>query len=962
MTQESDSGETLVKHEFREVFIVFCSNCGSKLVEGARFCSNCGAPVVAQEEPRTVFEDTASEVNNEAPESKEVLEPADFNLDWETVDDEAPAKTAFDKRVSFDWTSVIDESHKKSVVDIKSPWDEDATFEDMSKTIAPPQKPEAPVAQPEVDEDLMKEFEGIDVTPTTEKGRTLTFIEILKKEREEKERASEAAAAKLTQEKPAEGGDSFEELSYIQAAAQEIKEASANETEAPAEEPAKAPDEMEFEPIEVEPIETAPMMEPVSAGTDITETIKPAAEPMTFVQPAVEEMADLKDAYNEAKAEVPEFELPVFGVSDTTDDDYSDDVEDEDDVTYTDEDEKLSFESVEDMYLADDFGKSSDEDDDTLTDEPEDDTEDDDEFEVEYIYEDEDDAEETPAAESVSVKAEPEVQAEPAQETETTTEEEPAVAEPEDNRTPEEKLEAELAAILATGNGYIPDAAPVSTASDVDLDLYDNMGNISSETVSEDAGTDAPKHGAVEPEETQAEPVSEDAFEGYADGFETEEPATENHDCVDAVEAEMEVTPEEAAAEEYFADMIDAVTDRTQDPLADVEHLTIEDIFDDEYMSGLQDEEVTEETPVAKVKEEALEEEASELDEKDSEILALKRRLAELIAEKEEETVVPANPAVATIEDIFPEEEIVPEFNLVEEVDEETEVHVEDDDAAAESATPVAPAPELPETPVAEAEAVTEEPLAVEAEPVREEPTFEPFEFTAKNEALDDIADLQTDAMSIEELEKELFGDESLDDDNEAEATRKIDKFYTLYKKNEEFQKLLDDEYNRIQVQDDEPTELSDATITQLDNLVLSADEIADKEPEEVKSEEVAEETDAKVEEPAAAPVEEKPAPIMEEEPLSPKEAKKAAKKAAKEAKKAAKNAPEEEDEEEEESGGTALTIIAVIIALILVFLLVAILILNFAPDSAMGLKLDALVQSISCVGTDIDANDGFLL
>lgn len=846
MTQESDSGETLVKHEFREVFIVFCSNCGSKLVEGARFCSNCGAPVVAQEEPRTVFEDTASEVNNEAPESKEVLEPADFNLDWETVDDEAPAKTAFDKRVSFDWTSVIDESHKKSVVDIKSPWDEDATFEDMSKTIAAPQKPEAPVAQPEVDEDLMKEFEGIDVTPTTEKGRTLTFIEILKKEREEKERASEAAAAKLTQEKPTEGGDSFEELSYIQAAAQEIKEASANETEAPAEEPAKAPDEMEFEPIEVEPIETAPMMEPVSAGADITETIEPAAEPMTFVQPAVEEMADLKDAYNEAKAEVPEFELPVFGVSDTTDDDYSDDVEDEDDVTYTDEDEKLSFESVEDMYLADDFGKSSDEDDDTLTDEPEDDTEDDDEFEVEYIYEDEDDAEETPAAESVSVKAEPEVQAEPAQETETTTEEEPAVAEPEDNRTPEEKLEAELAAILATGNGYIPDAAPVSTASDVDLDLYDNMDNISSETVSE-------------------------------------------------------------------------------------------------------------------VKEEAREEEASELDEKDSEILALKRRLAELIAEKEEETVVPANPAVATIEDIFPEEEIVPEFNLVEEVDEETEVHVEDDDAA-ESATPVAPAPELPETPVAEVEAVTEEPLAVEAEPVREEPTFEPFEFTAKNEALDDIADLQTDAMSIEELEKELFGDESLDDDNEAEATRKIDKFYTLYKKNEEFQKLLDDEYNRIQVQDDEPTELSDATITQLDNLVLSADEIADKEPEKVKPEEVAEETDAKAEEPAAAPVEEKPAPIMEEEPLSPKEAKKAAKKAAKEAKKAAKNAPEEEDEEEEESGGTALTIIAVIIALILVFLLVAILILNFAPDSAMGLKLDALVQSISCVGTDIDANDGFLL
>ena len=30
---------------------MFCTNCGSKLVDGAKFCSECGARVVRPEEP-----------------------------------------------------------------------------------------------------------------------------------------------------------------------------------------------------------------------------------------------------------------------------------------------------------------------------------------------------------------------------------------------------------------------------------------------------------------------------------------------------------------------------------------------------------------------------------------------------------------------------------------------------------------------------------------------------------------------------------------------------------------------------------------------------------------------------------------------------------------------------------------------------------------------------------------------
>jgi hypothetical protein len=54
-----------------------------------------------------------------------------------------------------------------------------------------------------------------------------------------------------------------------------------------------------------------------------------------------------------------------------------------------------------------------------------------------------------------------------------------------------------------------------------------------------------------------------------------------------------------------------------------------------------------------------------------------------------------------------------------------------------------------------------------------------------------------TDALSLEELERDLFGD-NLTEEVEAEETKKIDKFYTLYRKNEEFQRLLDEEYEKL--------------------------------------------------------------------------------------------------------------------------------------------------------------------
>ena len=99
------------------------------------------------------------------------------------------------------------------------------------------------------------------------------------------------------------------------------------------------------------------------------------------------------------------------------------------------------------------------------------------------------------------------------------------------------------------------------------------------------------------------------------------------------------------------------------------------------------------------------------------------------------------------------------------------------------------------EEPVAEA---PKEPEFVE--PEFEVPTFEPEPVPVIKETPVSLGlePKPSDAVSLEDLENDLFGE--LPEDAEPETTKKIDKFYTLYRKNEEFQRLLDEEYNRLKV------------------------------------------------------------------------------------------------------------------------------------------------------------------
>ena len=133
---------------------MFCTNCGSKLVDGAKFCSECGARVVRPEEP--VFR-TNPDIQFEEPKVETPI------IEAPVYDDDTPERPVREK-VSFDWSNVVDEPRRKDVSAIKSPWattggiDEKAIYAEM--------------------------------TPSTEKSRTMSFIDILKAEKEEKEKAA----------------------------------------------------------------------------------------------------------------------------------------------------------------------------------------------------------------------------------------------------------------------------------------------------------------------------------------------------------------------------------------------------------------------------------------------------------------------------------------------------------------------------------------------------------------------------------------------------------------------------------------------------------------------------------------------------------------------------------------------------------------------------------------------------
>ncbi|NWO22810.1 zinc ribbon domain-containing protein [Mogibacterium timidum] len=213
----------------------------------------------------------------------------------------------------------------------------------------------------------------------------------------------------------------------------------------------------------------------------------------------------------------------------------------------------------------------------------------------------------------------------------------------------------------------------------------------------------------------------------------------------------------------------------------------------------------------------------------------------------------------------------------------------------------------------------------------------------ANNYAVADDTDTPTqeEVMSIDDLQKDLFGEDV--DDKSMEATRKIDKFYTLYRKNEEFQQLLDEEYKKLQdgsadytlmedvladYQDENETEETPA-VEGHHETVEAAVKAESAKLEAAKNEEGSElSMSANVTEPVT------PATTLVSSPVQ---------KAVIAASAADPTVVDDDDDEEVGKGGV-LTVIAVIVAILLVLLLVVILILNFAPDSGIAQQISGII------------------
>ena len=811
-----------------------------------KFCSFCGTRVQDQPEQEFRFSELGT---------FEEPKPG-TGASFERYEAEEPA--AARESVAFDWSNVMDEPHRKEIPDVRSPW----------------------ASSGGIDE---KELYA-EMTPSTERSRTMSFIDVLKAEKEEKEKRAEEKAFEYTEvleidhdmsafneapqmhfaplykdvdepvktpfddipsKSPADdipvssGRQSFEFSS--EPAFSASKETIAQFDEYVRSFEAGLNDEPRFE--KPEPAREEPVFE-------LPDFLKRAAEP-SKAEPA-EEPAFKEPKYDEPKYDESRFEEPVFEEPKYEETRYEDLVLDEG----PDEGYEIGFDDekgTEDLYLDMDTGRSAVE---SRTELPEEET-----VDEEALFEEM--RRDAPEKKGMTI------------------------APPADKESEIEALRNRLAELMGT-----EEAEPA--------------GKVSSEEKSE---PEPAEKIALEPETTAD---IDEYFAGLTPARETKpEPAAETPELL----VLEDVRPEPATAEAVIP-----------------EPVVIEEIIPE---------------PV----------------------------VLEAVAP------APAVPETAAPEPVVIEE-ITPEPVVLETVTPEPVV-----------LEAVTPAPAVPET-AAPAPAEFEEvkPAPAPAVPETVTPAPEPApavpETTAPAPAATEQKKVKSsDALSLEDLEKDLFG-ESMSEEAEAEETKKIDKFYTLYRKNEEFQRLLDEEYDKLKgdapkeaakpeaeqpaepapVQEI-PAENSKAYRQIEDETIYKAfelpPELVKAPPKEVPATAVEDTTGKR-------PVEALPAGAADKKELSKAEAKaeaRAAKAKARAEKKAAKAKAKAEtvaagaEYEEVDTGSGFLTVLAVIIAIILVILLAIILILQIAPDSSIAIAIDSFIERLTGGFSSIDPGSGqFLL
>ena len=876
---------------------MFCSNCGNRLEDGAKFCSACGNRVqpAADQESRFGGDIVFSEPKRD---TGLVPEPED-----------KPASRM--ESVSFDWSAVVDEPHRKEVRNVKSPWESTGGFDE-------------------------KELYA-EMTPSTDRSRTMSFIDVLKAEKEEKERRSEERAFVYTDvlevEPDMSSFDNAPTLTYAPLY---------DDVDAPVKTPfddsRRKPEKNTYGNAGEPAVETS--RETLAQFDEYVKSFEAGAG-IIHDEPRFEKPAPSKPVNDEPKFEFPDFlkraaarsgEEPEFDAA---------------------ADAAVSLEELSDSEGID-FRKD-------IMDEPT--------FEVPKIRENQ-------VAEPVfeEPKYEEPVFEEPAfeepkydegdfddgfdeyLELDTTGDEEPV---------DEKALFAEMEADRPAKTGMTI-AAPADreeeiaalkktlmelTGMEVRLDSADGKHAENNapapETTADIDGASQNLSAASETKEETDKAAAdnpEDLYLGIKEPVQTPEPELL---VLDDIKPESEPAPAPApvqASTENDPFFIGEVT-HTPAPAPAAEEpaaIVLEDISPAPTPAAAPAHAPAAEGPAPVVLEDI----------------------------RQEPTPAPApaaeDPFRIVLEDISPEP---------------------------------APAPTPAAAPAAEAPApVAEAPVQIVLEDISPAPT--PAAAPAPAEAPKEVK--SSDALSLEDLEKDLFG-ETPTAEVEAEETKKIDKFYTLYRKNEEFQRLLDEEYDKLKGEGadgtakpaDEkqagaaaapaaeiPAEQSKAYRQVEDETIYKAFEIP---PELVKEppKEVDEGAGVKVVKapPAEVPVDGAAFAADGNKPaVSGKKASREDKKAAREAAKAEKARQKQEKKalkakakadpsaagveyEEVDTGSGFLTVLAVIIAVILVILLAVILILQVAPDSGIAIAIDTLIENLTGGISAVDPGNGpFLL
>ena len=855
---------------------VFCSNCGNKLADGVKFCSFCGTRVQAEAEQEFRFNDGM------------LFEEPKLDAGTAPEKDTGYRPSSSKSGVSFDWSNVVDEPHRKDTTDVRSPW----------------------ASSGGIDE---KELYA-EMTPSTDRSRTMSFIDVLKAEKEEKEKKADERAFAYTEVLEVEPDmSSFVEPPQMHYAplyedvdepvktpfddidrkperqSPEISEdpgfSTSRETIAQFDEYVKSFEANLFrdEPRFEEPVKPA-KEEP---KTDLPDFLRREAAPADE-GPAVVS-AQEKSAFELPKYEEPEYEEPVFEEPKYEETKYEDIEADEgydalDDVPASDD-------GMEDMYLDMDTSKT------------------------------------TIGTDRVTGRS---GRSEMIEEPEFPEEEEPV---------DEQELFEEMRRAKPEKSGMTI-APPADKLSEIEA-LRKRLEELTGEQEAE-AAEPAAETAAAAPEETEHRSETSVDVDEYLGGL----AATSAADA--EVKTETPPTPPTPptpqappAADEPVLLVLDDVVAEPEPAVTETPgRISIEEIRTEPVVNVAAEETIP---PVEFVPEPVV-----------------------------PESIVPEPAAPVIFEEIRPEpavpESIVPE--------------------------PAAPIvfEEIRPEPAAQVNIAPEPAAPIVFEEIRPEPVAA---VVPKAEEKKPEKPKSSDALSLEELEKDLFG-ENMTEEAEAEETKKIDKFYTLYRKNEEFQRLLDEEYDKLKgetsgasgasgaaaapaavrspeaapaAEQEQPAENSKAYRQIEDETIYKAFEIppelAKAPPKEVPA------APAEAEQPGRRPVEVVPAEAAGSVALTKAERRaeaKAAKAKAKAEKKAAKAKAKEEtapevEYEEVDTGSRFLTVLAVIIAVILVLLLAVILVLQVAPDSGLAITIDSVIEKITGGFSAVYPGDGrFLL